>query len=175
MVNLEIEKIPSDKLRDRVSIKHGGESASRDGIRTPMQWDDSIRAGFSFGKDAEPWLPVNDNYKEVNVSTELADKDSILNFYRALIAIRKNHRVLQEGSWRTLINYPYEHLAYVRELDTDQVLVAINFSYEKAFKTDEDLEPEAWQVLLSTDYESGEVMSLPKTLKPFETSIYLKR
>ena len=100
-----------------------------------MQWDSSAQAGFSFGKDIEPWLPVNDNYTEVNVSSELEDKDSILNFYRALIAIRKNHRVLQEGSWRTLIHYPYEHLAYVRETETEQVLVAINFSYEKEFKT----------------------------------------
>ena len=172
---VDLEKIPSDKMRDRVSIKHEGESASRDGIRTPMQWDRSAQAGFSFGKDIEPWLPVNDNYTEVNVSTELEDEDSILNFYRALIAIRKNNRVLQEGSWRTLIHYPYEHLAYVRETETEQVLVAINFSYEKEFKLDGDLEAEAWQVLLSTDYETDKVMSLPKTLKPFETSIYLKK
>ena len=76
------ENIPTEKMRDRVTIEQKGVSASRDGIRTPMQWDDSIHAGFSFGKDVEPWLPVNDNYKQVNVAREFQDRDSILNFYR---------------------------------------------------------------------------------------------
>ena len=167
--------IPSAKLRDRATIVHEGESASRDTARTPMQWDDSAHAGFSFGKDVEPWLPVNDNYKEVNAATEFADPDSILNFYKALIRIRKKSKVLQQGSWRTLIHYPYEHLAYIRELDNEEVLVIINFSYEKELEVNEDLDRQNWQVLLSTDYESNIVMNLPKKLKPFETSIYLKR
>ena len=169
------ENIPSDKLRDRVTIAHEGESASRDKARTPMQWDNSVHAGFSFGKDVEPWLPVNDNYQEVNVATEFADKDSILNFYQALIRIRRKNSVLQHGCWRTLINYPYEHLAYVRETESEQVLVVINFSYEKELEIDEDLDWENWQVLLSTDYESDQVMDLPKILKSFETSIYQKK
>ena len=169
------EDIPSEKLRDRATIVHEGESASRDKARTPMQWDDSVHAGFSFGKNVEPWLPVNDNYKEVNVAAEFEDKDSILNFYKALIKIRKKSKVLQHGRWRTLINYPYEHLTYVRETETERVLVVINFSYEKELKVDEDLEWENWQVLLSTDYEPNIVMDLPKKLKPFETSIYQKK
>ena len=169
------ENIPSEKLCDRVTIVHEGESASRDKARTPMQWDNSVHAGFSFGKDVEPWLPVNDNYQEVNVATEFADKDSILNFYQALIRIRRKNSVLQHGCWRTLINYPYEHLAYVRETESEQVLVVINFSYEKELEIDEDLDWENWQVLLSTDYESDQVMDLPKILKSFETSIYQKK
>ncbi len=169
------ENIPAEKLRDRATIAHEGESASRDKARTPMQWDNSVNAGFSFGKNVEPWLPINDNYQEVNVATEFEDKDSILNFYKALIKIRKKSRVLQQGSWRTLIHYPYEHLAYIREIDTEQVLVVINFSEEKELKVDEDLEFENWQVLLSTDYEPDTEMDVPKTLKPFETSIYQKK
>ena len=172
---VDYENIPSEKLRDRVTIAHEGESASRDGARTPMQWNDSVHAGFSFGKDVEPWLPVNDNYQEVNVATEFADQDSILNFYKALIRLRKKSQVLQHGSWRTLIHYPFEHLAYVRETDAEQVLVVINFSYEKELKVDEDLESKNWQVLLSTDYEPDRVMDLPRMLKPFETSIYQKK
>ena len=171
----DYEKIPSEKLRDRATIEHEGESASRDKARTPMQWDDSVNAGFSFGKDVEPWLPVNDNYKEVNVAKEFAEKDSILNFYKALIKVRKKSEVLQYGDWRTLIHYPYEHLAYVRENKSEQVLVVINFSYEKELKIDEEIEWQNWQVLLSTDYEPDTVMDLPKKLKPFETSIYQKK
>ena len=168
------EHIPSEKLRDRATIAHEGESASRDKARTPMQWDNSINAGFSFGKSVEPWLPVNDNYQEVNVATEFADKDSILNFYKALIRVRKKSQVLQRGCWRTLIHYPYEHLAYVRETDAEQVLVVINFSAKKELQIDEDLDFKNWQVLLSTNYESDKVMDLPKILQPFETSIYQK-
>ena len=165
------ENIPSEKMRDRVTIDQEGESASRDGIRTPMQWNDSVGAGFSFGKDVEPWLPVNENYQERNVEREFDDPDSILNFYKYLIRVRKNSQVLQKGSWRTLIHYPYEHLAYVREIDTEQILVIINFSYEKPLTIEEDLAPGKWQVLLSTDYELDLIMDLPKTLKPFESSI----
>ncbi len=169
------ENIPAQKLRDRVSIKQEGESASRDKARTPMQWNDSVQAGFSFGRDVEPWLPVNDNYAKVNVATEFKDPDSILNFYKALICLKKQSKSLRHGNWRTLIDYPYEHLAYVRETEVEQVLVVINFSHEKEFKLDEPIELENWQVLLSTDYEPNLLMNLPKTLKPFETSIYQKR
>ena len=169
------DRIPFEKMRDRVSIAHEGESASRDGLRTPMQWNNSPHAGFSLGKDVEPWLPVNENYQEVNVAAEFADKNSILNFYKALIKIRKNNKVLQQGSWRTLIHYPYEHLAYLRESETEQVLVVINFSSEKELQVNEYLEWSNWQVLLSTDYEPDTVMDLPQKLKPFETSIYRKR
>lgn len=171
---VDYENIPSDRLRDRAAIAHEGESASRDKIRTPMQWDDSPNAGFSFGKDVEPWLPVNDNYKEVNVAAEFADPDSILNFYKALIRVRKKSQALQWGCWRTLIHYPYEHLAYIRETETEQVLIVINFSYEKELTVDEDLELNSWRVLLSTHYESDRLMDLPATLKSFETSIYQK-
>ena len=172
---IDHENIPADKLRDRATIVHQGESASRDKARTPMQWDDSPQAGFSFGKDVEPWLPVNNNYTKVNVAKEFDDKNSILNFYKALIRVRKKSNVLQSGCWRTLIHYPYEHLAYVRETDEEQVLVVINFSEEKELKIDEELDWQNWQVLLSTDYEPEQVMDLPKKLKPFETSIYQKK
>ena len=171
----DFEKIPSEKLRDRATIEHEGESASRDPARTPMQWDDSVNAGFSFGKDAEPWLPVNNNYHQVNVAKEFIDQNSILNFYKALIKVRKRSQALQYGDWRTLIHYPYEHLAYVRENKSEQVLVVINFSSEKDLKVDEEIEWSNWQVLLSTDYEPDTVMDLPKKLKPFETSIYQKK
>ena len=136
-----------------------------------MQWDDSIHAGFSFGKDVEPYLPVNDNYPEVNVARQLTEEDSVLNFYIRLIEIRKNSEALKRGSWRTLIYYPYEHLAYVRETAKERVLIIINFSYEKPMETDVYLEPENWLVLISNARTAGEAIALPKTLQPFEITI----
>ena len=165
--------IPSEKTRDRAVVKsESGElPPPRDGARTPMQWDNSVNAGFSFGNEIEPWLPVNDNYTEVNVAQELTDKDSILNFYKGLIKIRKDSKALREGSWRSLINYPYEHLAYIRETETETVLIIINFSYEKEFTIDESIKPENWEVLISNVLESGKITEIPKTLQPFEISI----
>ena len=165
--------MPPEKRRDLAVVKgeDGELPPPRDGSRTPMQWDDSIHAGFSFGKDVEPYLPVNDNYKEVNVARQLAEDDSVLNFYIRLIEIRKNSEALRKGSWRTLIHYPYEHLAYIRESNKEKVLIIINFSYEKLMETDEYIEPENWVVLISNVRTAGEAIALPKTLQPFEITI----
>ncbi|MFB6277343.1 MAG: alpha-glucosidase [Halothece sp.] len=168
------ENIPLEQLRDQVAISCLDEEClpSRDGTRTPMQWDWSPQAGFSFGKDVTPWLPVHDNYEYVNVETELSEQDSILNFYRELIQLRKNSEALQNGSWKPLIYYPYEHLAYLRETEQETVLVVINFSYEKNFDLDRAIPKQYWQVLLSTNLSVGEIIPLPKLLQPFEISIF---
>lgn len=168
------ENIPLEQLRDKVAISCLDEEClpSRDGTRTPMQWDASPQAGFSFGKNVTPWLPVHDNYEYVNVETELSEQDSILNFYRELIQLRKNSEALQKGSWKPLIYYPYEHLAYLRETEQETVLVVINFSYEKNFHLDRAIPKQYWQVLLSTTLSVGEIIPLPKLLQPFEISIF---
>jgi oligo-1,6-glucosidase len=70
--------------------------SSRDSSRTPMQWDDSPHAGFS---TVEPWFFVNSNYKKVNVAAEEKDDDSILNFYRRCIALRKSSETLIYGKY----------------------------------------------------------------------------
>jgi len=168
--------IPIEKARDLAIAKSedGELPPPRDGSRTPMQWDNSTHAGFSFGQDVEPYLPVNSNYQEVNVVQQLADKESIFNFYRRLIDIRKSSNALLFGSWKTLIDYPYEHLAYVRETEVEKVLIIINFSYEKDFEVDEYIESENWQVLISNIWSTSENIDLPQTLQPFEITILKK-
>lgn len=165
--------IPAEKLQDKAVVKNetGETPPPRDGARTPMQWDNSAHAGFSFGKDVEPYLPVNDNYTEVNVAQQLEQQDSIFNFYRRLIKIRKNSETLLRGSWKTLIHYPYEHLAYIRETQEEQVLIIINFSYEKPLEVDEKIESENWLVLISNFWETGKTINLPETLQPFEITL----
>jgi len=168
--------IPSEKTRDKaVANSQSGETIpSRDGARTPMQWDNSAQAGFSFGKDVEPWLPVNDNYLDVNVENEFKQDDSILNFYKSLLRVRKNSEALQVGRWRTLIYYPYEHLAYLRETKQERVLILINFSYEKDLELEKSIEISMWEVLLSTKRQVGKIIDLPDRLQPFEVSILRK-
>ncbi len=168
--------IPPDKIQDKVIVKSETEELPplRDGARTPMQWNDTVNAGFSFGKDIEPWLPVHQNYQEVNVAEQLKDRDSIFHFYRQLIKARKNSEPLRIGDWETLIDYPYEHLAYIRETKSEKVLIIINFSYEKDLEIDEFIPRENWQVLVSNVLETGKIIDLPSTLQPFEVSVLKK-
>ena len=168
--------IPADKLQDRAVVKSdtGETPPPRDGARTPMQWDDSPQAGFSFGKDIEPWLPVHPNYPKLNVEAALQDPDSILNFYRNLMRVRKQSAALRSGGWRPLIHYPHEHIAYLREINTEIVLVVINFSYEQPFELDVAVDRDNWTVLLSTHYETGKAIALAANLQPFEVSILQK-
>lgn len=111
---------------------------------------------------------------DVNVENKLKQDDSILNFYKSLLRVRKNSEALQVGRWRTLIYYPYEHLAYLRETKQESVLILINFSYEKDLGLDESIEIPMWEVLLSTKLETGKIIDLPEKLQPFEVSILRK-
>ena len=168
--------IPPERLQDRAVVMSNTKETPppRDGARTPMQWDDSPHAGFSFGKDVEAWLPVHSNYPDLNVEAALQDPDSILTFYKRLIHVRKHSEALRWGRWHTLIHYPHEELAYVRETENETVLVMINFAFEQPFVIDVPLDREAWTVLLSTVYETDKVIDLNGTLEPFEVTIVQK-
>lgn len=100
------------------------EARSRDNGRTPMQWTAGESAGFTTGT---PWLGVNRNHASINVECEQQDADSILAFYRELIALRKEHRIIAEGSIRFLARENDDVLAYKRELAGEHLLVLCNF------------------------------------------------
>ena len=119
---------------------------SRDNARTPMQWKDAPQAGFTSGT---PWLKVNDNYPVINVEKEEGQLDSVLHYYRKLIALRKS------GEYRELFTYgkfepAYENadhvMAYYRILQGRRVLVAANFGTDTI---ELDWEVPAKKVLLS--------------------------
>lgn len=96
---------------------------SRDNSRTPMQWDDSENAGFTTG---QPWLKVADNYKTINVKNEL-ENGRIFPYYQALIRLRKEYEIIASGTYRGLLLEHPQIMAYVRELDKQQLLVMSNF------------------------------------------------
>lgn len=97
----------------------------RDNARTPMQWNDSIYAGFS---NETPWMKVNPNYKEINVEKQLSDSDSILNFYKKLIEIRKKYEVIISGKYKLLDSASEHTWVYQRILDNIVLTVMANFS-----------------------------------------------
>ncbi|MBP3684262.1 MAG: alpha-glucosidase [Oscillospiraceae bacterium] len=100
---------------------------SRDNARTPMQWDDSPNAGFTTGK---PWLKVNPNYVRVNVAQQEVRKDSVLNYYKQLIALRKSEEfreLFTYGDFEPMLEDREMILAYRRSLDGRMVIVIANF------------------------------------------------
>ena len=119
-----------EDVKDPVGKIGWPEDKGRDGERTPMQWDASRNAGFSTAD--RTWLPVPPNYVRVNASAEARDADSILNFYKRLIALRHNEPALRDGSY-VAVNREDEHvLSFLRKNPGagDSVLVALNMSAE---------------------------------------------
>ena len=97
----------------------------RDNARTPMQWDATENAGFT---DGAPWIGVNPNYPAVNVEQAMADENSILHFYRRLIALRAGSETLKYGDFHMLLPDDPHVFAYERSLRGERVIVCCNFS-----------------------------------------------
>jgi alpha-glucosidase len=96
---------------------------SRDHSRTPFQWDSSENAGFS---TTTPWLKVNSNYPYVNVDEELKDDDSVLHFYKKMIALRKAEPVFTEGEFIEILpNHP-SVMGYMRVSENKTMLILVN-------------------------------------------------
>ncbi len=103
---------------------------TRDRCRTPMQWADAPNAGFS-PKGVTPWLPVHSNYAEgVNVAAQEEDPDSMLNFYRRMLAIRKRTPALIAGEYTPLLSEHEDCFCFLRATEAQTCLVALNFSAE---------------------------------------------
>ena len=98
---------------------------SRDNARTPFQWDDSAYAGFS---TVEPWIMVNPNYKEINAKKQVDDPESVFNYYRKLIALRKEKEIIVYGTYDLLLPESEEIYMYTRTLGEEKLLVVCNFS-----------------------------------------------
>lgn len=127
---------------------------SRDNARTPMQWSHEKEAGFTTGK---PWLKVNPNYTEINVEDQLKDEDSVLHFYKKLIALRKSEayrETLIFGRFVPAFEADEDVFAFYRESESgDRVFIAANFGKEeKTFKLPE----KSYTVLLTNDDSAPE-------------------
>ncbi|MGA9505770.1 MAG: alpha-glucosidase, partial [Terriglobales bacterium] len=114
-----------EDVKDPIGIAGWPNEKGRDGERTPMQWNDSPNAGFS---TATPWLPVPASYKTHNVATELQDPDSVLQFYRHLLALRHHEPALLEGDYIALNQDNPNVLSYLRRYKNEGILVVLNMS-----------------------------------------------
>jgi len=114
-----------DEVQDPIGKLGWPLEKGRDGERTPMQWTDGQNAGFS---KAKPWLPVPPSAKTHNVASEMKDQNSVLSFYRQLLAMRHKEPALLEGDYLALNENDPNVLTYVRRYKDEAILVVLNMS-----------------------------------------------
>lgn len=134
---------------------------SRDNSRTPMQWDDSVNAGFTSGT---PWLKAAKSYSEINVNNEI--QGPIFTFYQKLIALRKKLPLIAEGSYKPAYEDSQQVYAFERQLGDEKLLVLNNF-YSDPITVDVLPEYQNGEVLLS-NYEVAQIAAVV-TLRPYES------
>jgi alpha-glucosidase len=118
-----------EDVRDPIGKIGWPQEKGRDGERTPMQWDGSPEAGFTTSD--HPWLPVPDTYKTVNVEEEVRDDDSLLNWYKQLIQLRRDNPALHSGKLTMLNTDDSNVLSWMRQAQgAPAVVVACNFTAE---------------------------------------------
>ena len=140
------------------------EYGSRDNARTPMQWSDDAYAGFS---SVNPWININPDYKEYNVEAELKDDNSILNYYKKAIKLRKDNKVFIYGRFEPVRFEPRfvpgkDMLVYKRTLDDEAFVVVMNL-------TDKTLKKPVVKDVVLSNYNSDS-----DKLRPYEVIVCRK-
>ncbi|MBO4694390.1 MAG: alpha-glucosidase [Clostridia bacterium] len=158
-------KIFSDK-----KILKMAKYAARDNARTPVQWSAEANAGFTT-PDAKPWYLINPNYKEVNVEAAQKDPDSILNYYKKVIALRKQYKdAAIYGQFKLYLKGDKQLFVYDKIGEENKLTVVINLSEkEVASKKVKKFIPEGAQEILA-NYEG-----MGDKLRPYETHVYLTK
>ena len=139
---------------------------SRDNARTPMQWDDSANAGFTTGT---PWIKVGPDYETVNAKNEMADPDSVYNYYKKLIHLRKEKDIMVYGTYELLDPEDEALYVYTRTLGDQKLLVMCNFTKEEQEYT----VPETFagaEVLISNYPQDGAAAGVRK-LRAYEAVV----
>ncbi|SUY37987.1 glycoside hydrolase family 13 protein [Clostridium perfringens] len=166
-INTYNERIESG-VSEEIALKEAWVT-SRDNSRTPMQWNSSKNAGFTYGK---PWIGVNENYKTINVEVEERDENSVLNFYKKLIKLKKSNEALIYGVYDLILEEDENIFAYTRTLNNEKFLIMANLTGENAKYMYEKEKLNSKDLILN-NYEVCEHKNLTEfTLKPYECRVY---
>jgi glycosidase len=162
------EYVVKNKVMTYEEFLDGCNKEARDNNRTPMQWDTTINAGFNTG--TKTWLKVNPNYTEINVESALADPNSVLHYYRKLLALRKSEEykeVFVYGKYDSVFEDKKNVYIYTRRIPNKKVCVVTNMRDQVEHVV---LPFEIKKVLLA-NYEK-EYTTNKLTLSPFETVVF---
>ncbi|WP_430604538.1 alpha amylase [Enterococcus sp. DIV1368b] len=144
-------------------------NTTRDNSRTPMQWNDHLYAGFS---EVAPWLLVNPNHQMINVADQTNDPESILSFYKKMIALRRENKGLVYGSFNEYLPENEQLFVYERVLEEERYLIIVNLTDEAATYTLPTEIETTWEVLLEN--QSGQEFQSSGTFAPYEARLYRK-
>jgi len=126
--DLESINYYSAALKSGLSHEHAWDcilQKGRDNARTPMQWNTNENAGFSCGT---PWQKVNPNYTSINVEESIRREDSVLNYYKKLIKLRKENDIIVYGEYTPLFSDHDKVVGFSRELGNDKWVIVVNFT-----------------------------------------------
>ena len=155
--------VDSDKMISYLRNK------SRDNARTPMQWDETDEAGFTTGV---PWMPVNPNYKRINTAAQIGDEDSVYNYYRKLISLRKEHPIIVNGDFELVGEDDADVFVYLRHWKNQILWVACNFTdrMQKIVNPSSNhAEYREWHVICDNYSPSGDAFEKDQIeLQPYE-------
>ncbi|ODV79440.1 glycoside hydrolase family 13 protein [Suhomyces tanzawaensis NRRL Y-17324] len=165
---VEIHGKDADFEEQKKVILEGINMLARDHARSPVQWDASEYAGFS---PVAPWTRVNDNYKEINVESQLNDPNSVLHFWAKSLKVRKEHKdLLIYGAYKTLDQDNEQVYSFIKyqndETSSPKAFVTLNFSDEPA-KFERLVEGQYTLVNSNVDVQDE------ATLSPYEGRLYI--
>ncbi|MEO9477372.1 MAG: alpha-glucosidase [Cyclobacteriaceae bacterium] len=157
--------------RDIDMLLKAAHRQGRDNVRTPMQWSNQPNADFTSG---DPWIKINPNYTEINVRSQEEDPNSILNFYRELLAMRKLHPTLVYGHYQCIHADDPKVFSYWRWDDTHTYLCLLNMSdYPQQFAVDSRFEfDELTPVIINTDDLPEKKSGKTFDLLPWQAVLY---
>ena len=158
-----------NKLMTHEQFLEGCNKESRDNARTPMQWDDSINAGFNSGK--KTWLKVNPNYVDINVKQQQNDENSILNYYKKLLKIRKDDKysdIFVYGEFKAINEDLKNVFIYTRTYQNKSIAIVVNMKEETI---NVELPFKVNNVILS-NYNKSYTVTNKLSLSAFETLVF---
>lgn len=155
------KKIYDDSyMMDCIALK------GRDNARTPIQWNSSLNAGFSKGK---PWIKINPNYLDLNIENQIQDKQSILQYYRKLISLKKDLPVLIDGTFDLLDENNDDLFTYKRTLNNHEIIVMCNYNKESISIPSSLIKQINLGELILSNFETN----LEDKLQSYESRVYL--
>lgn len=161
-------ELTSNKIINKDDMMEFLRYKSRDNARTPMQWDNTPNAGFTEGK---PWICVNPNYTKINAQEQIKREDSVFNYYKQLIKLRKQNPIIVYGTYDLFLADDPNLYIYTRTYENDKLLIVCNFT-DKEVSFDLPNEFKNSSVLIS-NYKHSNIFE-NSILKPYEAVVLKK-
>ncbi|AEB30050.1 glucan 1,6-alpha-glucosidase [Carnobacterium sp. 17-4] len=138
----------------------------RDNARRPIPWDESLNGGFTTDT---PWLALNTNYQDLNVKKDQQDEESIFNYYKKLIRLRKEHELIVWGDYKELLPNDPQLFVYERSYHGETWLIVINFYEKPTIYKDNERKVET---IVISNYKDSSKKTDKLELRPFESIVY---